>query len=197
MSSHSLALPNRGVWISRLSDTAPHPLDLHVQGIRDRTDQAFRAVYDALADDLLSFAYGMVSDKRTAEDIVQQSFVELVRSAHKIRGEGRSLRAWLFRSVRYGCMDEYRRRARRPEIPHDVLPETTLDVDPLENHLDPVVEEALASLSKRHRTVVVLRHVSGLSGDEIADVLGTTRRAAYAVLSRAEANLRAALGGGE
>lgn len=197
MSSHSLVLPDKGVWINRLSDKAPHPLDMHMDGIRDRSDESFRAVYGVLANDLLSFAFGMVSDRRTAEDIVQQAFVELVRSAHKIRGDGRSLRAWLFRSVRYGCMDEYRRRSRRPEIPHDEIPDAPLDLDPLADHLDPSLEGALAGLSKRQRTAVVLRHVLDMSGDEIANVLGTTRRAAYAVLSRAEANLRAALGGEE
>lgn len=188
-----LVIPTPGVRIRQLTSTGPHPLDTHVDGVRHRSEDAFRAVYLATADDLLSFAYGMVSDLRTAEDIVQQTFVELVRSAPKIRGGGRSLRAWLFRSVRYGCLDEYRRRSRRPEVLAEDVPDLPAPDAVGEMHLDPVLETALMSLTPRHRTVVILRHVVGLSGDEIAKVIKTSRRAAYAVLSRAEASLRRSL----
>ncbi len=197
MSTLALTFPAEVVWITRLTDTTVNPLDGYVEGIRNRSDEAFRAVYHATVDDLVSFAFGMVSDRRTAEDIVQQSFVELVKAAPKIKGNGTALRAWLFKSVRYGCLDEYRRRARRPEIPHDDLPETPIEQDPLADHLGPDLENALLSLSKRHRTVVLLRHVVGLNGEEIATVIGTSRRAAYAALGRAETRLRAALGGEE
>lgn len=190
MSSITINLPVQGVWISGLTETASHPLDEHVAGIRTRSETAFRAVYEAIADDLLSFAFGMLSDRKTAEDVVQQAFVELVKSAHKIKGDGRALRAWLFKSVRFGCLDEYRRRSRRPEIPQEVLPDLVVNPDPLDNHLEPTLADALNSLSKRHRSVVLLRHVVGLSPDEIAKVIGSTRRATYAVLGRAEARLR-------
>ena len=193
--SYSGLLPTQGVWITRLTETGPHPLDTHVAGIRSRSDAAFRAVYDAVADDLLSFAFGMLNDRKTAEDVVQQSFVELVRSAHKIKGDGRSLRAWLFKSVRYGCLDEYRRRSRRPEIPHETLPDHGQSTDLLVEHLDPALESALNKLTKRHRTVVLLRHVVGLTPEEIAKIIGSSRRATYAVLSRAEERLRSNLDG--
>ena len=195
MSYPVLSLPIEGVWISRLTKTTPHPLDDHVEGIRNRSEEAFRRVYDALADDLASFAYGMLSDRRTAEDVVQQSFVELVKGAHKIKGDGRALRAWLYKSVRYRCLDEYRRRSRRPETPSDVLPEVAVENDPLADQLAPELETALSTLNKRQRTAVVLRHVVGLSGEEIAEVIGSTRRATYALLDRAEAKLRTELGG--
>lgn len=183
-----------GVRITRLRETDAHPLDELVDGVRLRSETAFRSVYLAMADELASFAFGMISDRRTAEDIVQQAFVELVQAAPRLRGDGRALRAWLYRSVRFGCLDEYRRRARHPEIPVELVPDASSDQDYLANHLEPALERALQSLSRRHRAAVLLRHVSGLSGDEIAQVLGTTRRAAYALLRRAEANLRAALG---
>lgn len=192
--SSSHILPAQGVRITRLTETAPHPLDGYVDGIRTRSDVAFRAVHDAMVDDLVSFAFGMLSDRQTAEDVVQQSFVELVNAAPKIKGDGRSLRAWLYRSVRFGCLDEYRRRSRRPEIPHETLTDTASETDPLQNHLDPKLEAALNSLGKRQRTVVLLKHVVGLSGDEIANIIGSSRRATYAVVARAEDNLRAALG---
>lgn len=182
-----------GVRIERVTEHVSHPLDRWVDGIRARSDQAFRAVYDSLSDDLLSFAYGMVSDRSTAEDIVQDAFIELVQAAPKFRGDGRSLASWLYRSVRFGCLDEYRRRKRRPERPTDQIGGPSIDDDHMES-LDPNLERALMSLSQRHRTLVLLRHVVGLSGQEIADVTGGSRKAAYAALDRAERKLRVVLG---
>ena len=121
--------------------------------------------------------------------------MELVKAAPRFKGDGRSLRAWLFRSVRFGCLDEYRRRSRHPEIPYEHLPEQPVVDDVLIDHLEPELERALNSLSVKHRSVVLLKHVVGLSGKEIADVIGSTRRAAYAVLHRAESKLRKQLEG--
>ena len=71
---------------------SPHPLDRWVDGIRRGSNDAYRAVYDQTASDLLSFANGLVRNRASAEDAVQQAFLELVASAHRFRGGGESLR---------------------------------------------------------------------------------------------------------
>lgn len=167
-------------------------LDRWVDGIRQGSAPAFDAVHGLMADDLLSFANGMVRDRRSAEDAVQQAFLELVRHGRSIRGDGRSLRAWLYRAVRYSCLDELRRRRRHPEVPTDRLPEAGR-ADAVPDGIEPGLERALASLTDRQRALVVLRHVVGLSGSEIAGVLRTNRTAVYAALGRAERRLRSLL----
>lgn len=189
-----LVLPIEGVWIGRLSDTSTHPLDDWVDGIRAGSEDAFARVYGEMADTLVSFAFGMVGDRRTAEDIVQQSFVELVKAAPGFRGEGKALRAWLYKSVRFGCLDEYRRRKRRPEIPSEQLPDRHIADDPLEAlELEPALEQAMGELSKNQRTLIVLRHVVELSGEEIGSIMNMSRKAVYAAISRAESSLRSQL----
>ena len=84
-------------------------LDEIMDGIRIGNEAAFATAYHQTANVLASFANGMVHDQRFAEDAVQQAFLELVQAAPTIRGDGRSLRAWLFRSVRFTCLDELRR----------------------------------------------------------------------------------------
>ena len=167
-------------------------LDRWVDGIRQGSPPAFDAVHRLMADDLLSFANGMLRDRRSAEDAVQQAFLELVRHGRSIRGDGRSLRGWLFRAVRYSCLDELRRRRRRPEVPTDRLPDMGA-VESLPEGIDPALERALGGLSDRQRVLVALRHVVGLSGEEIAAVLRTNRTAVYAALGRAERRLRSLL----
>jgi RNA polymerase sigma-70 factor (ECF subfamily) len=184
-----------GMRITRLTETASHPLDHLVEGVRTRSNEAFTAVYQATVNDLVSFAFGMLGDRRTAEDVVQQTFLELVDAASRFRGDGSSLRAWLYKSVRFGCLDEYRRRSRRPEVPHEMIPEVSVEVDPLEGHLDAELDAALSALNVRQRTALLLRHVAGLDGGEVSQVMGITRRAAYALIERAEAALRETLEG--
>jgi RNA polymerase sigma-70 factor (ECF subfamily) len=164
------------------------PLDELVDGIRERSERAFSAVYQLTASGLLSFAHGLLRDRAAAEDAVQQAFLELARAAPTMKGDGRSLRAWLYKSVRFRCLDELRRRRRRPEIPTDVLPD--IDVVAAPQLPDPDLQDALSELTERHRSIVLLRHVVGLSFSEIANVLGTNRAAAYAASSRAERRLR-------
>lgn len=158
-----------------------------VDRIRERDNDAFSTVYQLLASDLLSFAVGMLRDRGAAEDAVQQSFLELARAAPTISGDGRSLRSWLYKSVRFSCLDEIRRRGRRPEDPTDVLP-------PIEEWgpelPDPILRDALMQLSERQRTIVLLRHVAGFSVGEIARIIGTTSAGVYASSARAERTLK-------
>jgi len=158
-----------------------------VDGIRERSDLAFATVYQLLASDLVSFASGMLRDRGAAEDAVQQAFFELARAAPTIEGDGRSLRAWLYRSVRYNCLDEIRRRKRHPEDPTERFPEAGVS-DPIDLP-DPALQTALMELSDRQRAIVVLRHVLGASFDDIAKVMSSNRTAMYAACTRAERSL--------
>ena len=158
-----------------------------VDGIRERSDLAFTTVYQLLASDLVSFASGMLRDRGAAEDAVQQAFFELARAAPTIEGDGRSLRAWLYRSVRYNCLDEIRRRKRHPEDPTERFPEAGVS-DPIDLP-DPALQTALMELSDRQRAIVVLRHVLGASFDDIAKVMSSNRTAMYAACTRAERSL--------
>lgn len=167
-------------------------LDALLPGVRRLASSAFYSVYELMADSLNTFAYGYLRDRGAAEDAVQQAFLELVKAAGDIRGNGRSLRAWLYRSVRFTCLDELRRRSRRPETPIAQLPEPPVE-DHLDLGLDSDLEAALGQLTPRQRSIVYLRHVEGMSGAEVGEVLGINRAAAFAAGSRAERRLRSLL----
>lgn len=161
--------------------------DQLVDGIRDRSDAAFTTVYQLLAPDLASFAFGMLRDRGAAEDAVQQAFLELARAAPTIKGGGRSVRAWLYRSVRFNCLDEIRRRKRHPEDPTNRLPDAGMS-DPIDLP-DPALQSALMELTDRQRAIVVLRYVLDASFEDIAKVMGSNRTAMYAACARAERSL--------
>jgi len=169
-------------------------LDEIMDGIRARDDAAYAVAYGHTADPLASFANGIVHDRVFAEDAVQQAFLELVKASPSIEGDGRSLRAWLFRSVRFSCLDELRRRSRRPEALTDRLPERA-GVSEVDATTDPALVAAMQELSERQRTLLALKHIVGLDGNEIVSVVGGSRPAVYAATARAERHLRKLLVG--
>ncbi len=173
-------------------------LDDLVDGVRRRSDAAFADVYLLTGDALASFAFSMLRDRQAAEDAVQQAFLELVHAAPKIKGDGRSLRAWLFRSVRFTCLDEIRRRGRHPETPTASMPDQPdASAEVQTQGMDPGLESAMSELTELQRNLLSLRHVIGLSGAEAAKVMDMSRPAAYAATARAEKRLRKLLGGVE
>jgi len=172
-------------------DVIADELDSLVEGVVAGKNHAFHRVYHLLAGRLVGFAVRRLRDRGAAEDAVQQAFLELARTSSSFRGDGRSLRAWLYASVRFRCADEHRRRARRPEQPTADLPELAAP-EPADRWLSPELTVAMGSLTERQGFMLELRHVEGLSGQEIADLLNMKRSAAYAALDRAEASLRKA-----
>ena len=148
---------------------------------------AFTQLYELMAERLFRYAYRMLHDRGAAEDAVQHAFLELVRAQPDLDLE-RSLEAWLFKSVRFTCLDEIRRRTRRPEVPSDDLPDAGTE-DALVM-IDPELEKALAALTPEQREVLHLKHVEGYDGAEIAEILDSSRTAVYAMAARAEARLK-------
>lgn len=164
-------------------------LDALPEGVRRLAPEAFDELYRLLADALNSFAYSIVRDSGAAEDAVQQAFLELVSSAKSFRGDGRALRSWLFRSVRFRCLDEIRRRERRRETLHAEVPDHVQSSGPSPGGGSDLAA-ALSELTQQQRSVVFLRHVMGMSGHEVATILDTNRAAVFATAARAERRLR-------
>ena len=164
-------------------------LDALPEGVRRLAPEAFDELYRILADALHSFAHAMLRDAGAAEDAVQQAFLELVKAAPNFRGDGRALRAWLFRSVRFRCLDEVRRRQRHPEDLLGEIPDHLQSSGPSPGGGSDLAA-ALSELTHQQRSVLFLRHVMGMSGHEVATILETNRAAVFATAARAERRLR-------
>lgn len=75
--------------------------------------QSLREIFDAEESALLRFAYGIVGQRETAEDIVQDAFLRL----HQHWAEVDSPRAWLYRSIRNLSINHLRDHRRETAIP--------------------------------------------------------------------------------
>ncbi len=157
---------------------------------------AYRALVDRHSDRLLAFAERLVGDRASAEDVVQDSYLAVWRSAARWTPAAK-VSTWLYRIARNAALDQLRRR--RPTVD----PETVVLVDPGDRpdrqlssrQTAAVVRGALDALPERQRTAIVLVHYDRRSGAEAADILGVSVEALESLLARGRRALRAALDG--
>ena len=102
--------------------------------------------------------------------------------------------AWLHRLLVNSCLDEARRRRRRPiEVELEPANEPAFEDDGRLDDRD-LVEQALAALDPAHRAIVVLHYYLGYPMPEAAATLGISLPSAKSRLHRAMTELRHSLG---
>ena len=178
------------------------------RGLAADLDGTFEALVRAYQDRLYAFGLRLTGSPRDAEEIAQDTFVRAYRALARYpaaRVETLKLRAWLFQVTVNVARN--RARARRPsEIPlvsedgsHDALADRAADESEqpdqvAERHDEQdQVAAVVATLPERYRAAVVLRHIQGLSYQEIAAVLGQPAGTVKSNVHRGVAYLRAAL----
>jgi RNA polymerase sigma factor (sigma-70 family) len=147
--------------------------------------------------DLLRYLDRFTGDRDLAEDIVQETWV---RMREQPPADGGALRGWLFRVATNLARDHARQTRLRTALlagAQDRLPQRAPPPDPLDaaEQADRRgrVREALAVLSEKERTAVLMRE-EGFSHREIAAAVETTTASVGWLLARALAKLAARLG---
>ena len=145
-------------------------------GDRAALDTLLRRHYDRL----YGLCRRMTGDPADAADACQEALIAIVRGLPAFDGRS-AFGTWAYRVATNACLDELRRRRRRPE---PGLPEGSAEVasplDAVESSTTRVdLDRALQTLPSDYRAAVVLRDVCGLSYEEIAEALlippGTVR----------------------
>ena len=143
-----------------------------------------------------------VSDPSTAEDAMQQTFLNVYQHAASFRGDA-SVRTWLLTIARNTAF-RLHGKTQREELVEEPLMQLGLDAgwgsdDPeaiaIAAERKGALREALSLLSAEDREVLVLRDLEGLRGSEAAEVLGIGERALKSRLHRARLRLAMALRG--
>jgi RNA polymerase sigma factor (sigma-70 family) len=143
-------------------------------------------LYAEHAAAVYAYAYHLLGAREEAEDVVQVAFLQAHRAL--LRGEVLvSPRAWLSTVVKRQAFNRWRDRR---EYPVDD-PARDLHVAEPGDAAEQLsqVRAVLLSLPEAQHQAFVLRHWSGLSGKEIAEVLGTSESAAESLLVRARASI--------
>jgi RNA polymerase sigma-70 factor (sigma-E family) len=134
------------------------------------TDERFAAYVRDRGEHHLRVAVLLTGDWHAAEDLVQASLVKLYRAWPKLRGDG-DPDAYLRRIMVNTHRSWWRARWRR-ETPAGELPETVIADFADGQALTAQVRQALQTLPRQQRAVLVLRYYADLPEAEVADLLG-------------------------
>lgn len=151
-------------------------------------DDCVGALYDVYATQIYGLGLHLLRDAGHAEDLVQETFVRLWRSAHRYDPERGSVRTFVFTLARRAAVDMWRRRgAPVPRMLSEPEAEGGAGTDAYEHLLRRLrLGEALAMLTPQHREVLELHYAADLTQAQIAErlrlPLGTVKsRTLYAL----------------
>ncbi len=156
--------------------------------------ERFEALYRASRDDVYAYVATLLRDRAAAEDVTALAFERAYRRRRTFDRRRGEERAWLFGIARNAALDELRRRRRLATLVADPEDATASSA---EDYADvalrrTAVRAALGSLSAREREILALKFHGGLSGAEMAQVLGVSESNAGTMLHRVMEKLRKA-----
>lgn len=170
-----------------MDDLAPGIVDAARQGDPAAIEALLRWVHPRA----WAIARRLLVDESDAADATQEALLAIARGLPRFDGRS-AIGTWCHRVATNACLDELRRRRRRP------LP-TDLDDQPPRSAAGPGVDDlvgdrldldaALARLGEDHRTILVLREVAGHDYAEIAELLGVPVGTVRSRLARARRQL--------
>ena len=140
--------------------------------------EAFATLYDRHSRAAFSLAYRMMGERQASEDLAQDAFLKVWRSANSYRAERGSVRTWLLSIVHNRGIDQIRSQASRRRTqekieasaprsqPSEAFTETW------RNSQRDQVREALNTLPPEQLKILELAYFSGYTHVEISDLLG-------------------------
>jgi RNA polymerase sigma-70 factor (ECF subfamily) len=161
------------------------------------------ALFETYYERMCRYIASMIHDPDEAEDLAQETFLRAFQQRDSLRNQ-EAVIGWLYRIATNVCLDRLRQRARRAPLES----ETDLDDIPIEadtpspeqtteqNEMSACVQQYLADLPDDYRSVILLQDMYGLTGPEIAELLGVSLATAKIRLHRGRKRLRAALEAG-
>lgn len=169
---------------------------------------AFDKIVGLYKERLYSVIYNMTFNHEDAADLTQDTFVKAFRSLSKFKRKS-TFFTWLYRiGVNMTLTHLKKKRARKffsfdqilsgeissKEIASLSSKETSSVKNTLLNELHEKLNEALSKLSDKHRTIVVLFEIDGLSHKEIASIMKCTEGTVRSRLHYAKLQLQSLLG---
>jgi RNA polymerase sigma-70 factor, ECF subfamily len=152
--------------------------------------EAIRYLYVRYAPNVYGYVRSIVHDEHEAEDITQHVFAKLMTVLVKYDERGVPFVAWLLRLAHNAAIDHLRGRRATPA--EEVFGSDTR-ADDATAERSRSLREALHALPDEQRSVVVLRHVVGLTPGEIATAMGRSESSIHGLHHRGRRALQAEL----
>jgi RNA polymerase sigma-70 factor (ECF subfamily) len=145
-------------------------------------ESGFLEIVKRFEKPLINFCYSYMGDVALAEDVAQDVFVEIYKSARRYRPQAK-LSTWIFAIAVHRCLNVKRSRKRLVELTESPAPAESAAI-----HQE--LQEALQSLPASQRAAVLLAKFEEMSLEEIAVTLNTSVGGVKQLLHRAKNSLR-------
>lgn len=178
-----------------------------VKRVRSGDQRAFRTLVERYQRKIYSVALGMLKDKEEAMDVSQEAFVKVYRYLEHFKGDS-SFYTWLYRITVNICIDVLRKRgpgrADHVEFDETVAQDLTeanigalgsrLGTNPqkaaLRKELAQKIQEALQEVPEKHRAILLLREIEGMSYEDLARTLEIPKGTVMSRLFHARAKVQ-------
>ena len=156
-----------------------------VQRVQSGDVAAFDQLILKYRERLYSIIYNLCSNREDAADLTQETFIKAFSSIKRFKGKA-SFYTWLYRIAVNSTLTYLKRNRMRHFFSFENINEEVSSSEIVEalsvkiksekaalmNELQEKLNEALQKLSDKHRTVVVLYEIEGLSHQDISNVMG-------------------------
>jgi len=178
-----------------------------VKRVRGGDQRAFKLLVERYQRKVYAVALGMLKDKEEAMDVSQEAFVKVYKYLDHFKGDA-SFYTWLYRITVNICIDIIRKRAGAggeavefdETMPMDVSEAnigalgSRLGTNPqksaLRRELAEKIQEALATVPEKHRAILLLREVEGMSYEDLARTLDIPKGTVMSRLFHARAKVQ-------
>lgn len=179
---------------------------LLIDNLREGDETALAPLVEKYKRMVHRLALQITKNHEDANDVMQETFIKVYQSIHTFRQEA-AFKTWIYRIAVNEALNFVKRRERRRESPLSTTDESEYDPsvrqkaemanDPQLNaektELRHWVTKAVNSLSLKHRIVVILHELEGLTHAEIASILNCSEGTVRSRLHYARKQLRSLL----
>lgn len=178
-----------------------------VKRVRGGDQRAFKLLVERYQRKVYAVALGMLKNREDAMDVSQEAFVKVYKYLDHFKGDS-SFYTWLYRITVNICIDVLRKRAGGggeaveydESVPMDLSEAnigalgTRLGTNPqksaLRRELAEKIQEALAQVPEKHRAILLLREVEGMSYEDLSRTLEIPKGTVMSRLFHARAKVQ-------
>jgi RNA polymerase sigma-70 factor (ECF subfamily) len=167
-----------------------------IKAIAGGDQEAFERLVKRYQNPLCNFVYRHLGDRALAEDVTQEAFLQVYRSASRFEPRAR-VSTWIFKIAFNLSLNESERRGRlrlreAPITDENEYADGSSSASVARFELEQQVTGLLDRLPDRQRAALLLRVNEGLSYQEIAEVLGLSVQSVESLIFRARQQMREA-----
>jgi RNA polymerase sigma-70 factor, ECF subfamily len=178
-----------------------------VKRVRGGDQRAFKLLVERYQRKVYAVALGMLKDKEEARDVSQEAFVKVYKYLDHFKGDS-SFYTWLYRITINICIDVVRRKGTAggdmevfdESIASDLAQArigalgSRLGTNPqksaLRRELAEKIQEALAAVPEKHRAILLLREIEGMSYEDLSRTLDIPKGTVMSRLFHARAKVQ-------